>query len=96
MTDAQLLRAAIDASGLVATRSKSVGQPSTRAFARSVLDMNESNARQVLLGTKALGRSARVLCMLVVLYPKLVPQVVASCRAATGKRARVAERGGTL
>lgn len=72
MTDAELLRAAIDASGVRDTRT---GEPSTRGFALRVLHLDESNARQVLEGTKTLGRGHRVLCVLVIQRPDLVDDI---------------------
>lgn len=73
MTDAELLRTAIDASGIVTKRTQ---QPSTRAFAIQVLEMNDANARKVLEGKKHMSRAARVLCMLVVMDPSLVETII--------------------
>lgn len=68
MTDSDLLRAAIDASGVTDPRT---GLPSTRGFAVRVLDLDDGTARDILAGAKQLNRQGRVICMALSLRPDL-------------------------
>ncbi len=80
MTDSELLRAAINASGIVARD----GSPNVEGFARRVLGAHDgANARKVLGGTGALGLSSRVLCRLIVMRPSLTRLVQRAAEAAT-------------
>ena len=81
MTDVDLLTLALHASGL-----SHDGKPSVEGFARGVLGASDgANARGVLAGRKALGRSSRVLCMLVVMRPDLVDDVMLAVAALGGE-----------
>jgi hypothetical protein len=83
MTDAQLLRAAIDASGVVDPRT---GLPSTRGVALRILDLDDGTARDVLAGNKQLGRQSRVLCVLVAMRPDLVDVIEVAVAEAVALR----------
>jgi len=66
-TDAQLLRAAIDASG-----------HSARGFALNVLDVNERTVRRWLTGERDLDTTVRVVCAAIVDDPPLADRLAAA------------------
>jgi hypothetical protein len=75
VSDAELLRRAIDASGIVDPRT---GLPSVRGFARHVLALDEGSARDVLAGTRRLTPDLRrVVCAEIIDDPPLALRLAA-------------------
>jgi hypothetical protein len=72
LTDAELLRAAIVASGITDPRT---GEPSTRGFALRVLGMNDGSARDVLADGRRLVPLQRIVCAAIVARPRLAREL---------------------
>lgn len=72
MTDCELLRAAIDASGVTDPRT---GKPSTRGFALRVLLMDDGTARDIKAGSRRLSPLQRRVCAAIVRRPRLAREL---------------------
>lgn len=84
MSDADLLSAAMSASGITDPRS---GEPSLRGFSRRLLRTDDAKLRKVLAGTASLGHPSAVVCMLVVMRPDLTEAIELAAAQVAAERA---------